>query len=76
MVEATDPVGPPVIRVSGGTVSTVNERVAGVVSGAPLTSSARTSKVCGPWFSATVVCGEVQLANAARRRGTRSPPRR
>ena len=39
------PVGPPVIVVSGATVSTVNERVAGEASGLPAASVARTENV-------------------------------
>ena len=39
------PLGPPVIVVSGATVSTVNVRVAGVASTLPAVSYARTEKV-------------------------------
>ena len=39
------PLGPPVIVVSGGTVSTVRPREAGVGSVLPAGSAARTSKV-------------------------------
>ncbi len=39
------PVGPPVIVVSGAAVSTVNARVAGVVSTLPVESVARTENV-------------------------------
>jgi hypothetical protein len=45
---ATVPVGPESIWVCGATVSTVNERAAGVVSVLPAASDARTSKVWGP----------------------------
>ncbi len=39
------PVGPPVIVVSGATVSTVNDRVAGDASVFPTASLARTENV-------------------------------
>ena len=58
------PDGPAVIEVSGGVVSTVKVRLAGVRSTFPAASSARTSKVCEPSVSATVVNGEVQAVNA------------
>jgi len=44
----TVPVGPPVMLVSGGPVSTVQLRVAGVASTLPVLSVARTWKVCVP----------------------------
>ena len=44
-VLATVPDGPPVIVVSGASVSTVQVRVAGVASVFPATSVARTLKV-------------------------------
>ena len=58
------PVGPPVIVVFGGAVSTVKSREAGVGSVLPAVSVARTSKVWAPSVSAAVVCGEVQVAKA------------
>ena len=42
------PCGPPVIDVSGPSVSTVHSRCAGVWSVLPAASVARTSKVCAP----------------------------
>ena len=45
VVAFVGPVGPPVIVVSGATVSTVNERVAGVASTLPAASGARTENV-------------------------------
>ena len=51
--------------VSGGTVSTVKDQVAGVGSRLPAPSMARTAKVCAPSASASVVNGVVQAANAA-----------
>ena len=44
-VPFVSPVGPPVIVVSGATVSTVNERVAGDASVLPAASVARTENV-------------------------------
>ena len=44
-VVVVGPVGPPVIVVSGAAVSTVNDRVAGVVSTLPAASVARTENV-------------------------------
>ncbi len=58
------PVGPAVIVVSGGVVSTLNARLAGVGSVLPAVSVARTSNVCAPSASAAVVNGVVQAANA------------
>ena len=55
----------PVIVVCGATVSTVNERTAGLGSVLPAASVARTSKVCGPSASGDVVCGEAQAAKGA-----------
>ena len=77
------PVGPLVIVVSGGVVSTgsvvstVKVRLAGVASVLPAASVARTSKVCEPSASAVVVNGVVHDAKDPRRPGTRtsSPPR-
>ena len=54
-----------VMVVSGGTVSTVKVRLAGVASTLPAPSMARTSKVCEPSDRAAVVKGVVQAANAA-----------
>ena len=48
LVEATVPVGPEPIVVSGATVSTVQVRVASVGSTLPAASVARTRKVCDP----------------------------
>jgi hypothetical protein len=59
------PVGPAVMVVCGATLSTVMLRIAGERSMLPAASLARTSNVCGPWLSDAVVCGVVQLANAA-----------
>src|SRR4029079_15503143 len=58
--------GPEAIVVSGAVVSIVNERDAGVFSGAPLALRARTSNVCAPGASATVgVKGDPQEAKVA-----------
>jgi hypothetical protein len=65
LVEATAPLGPVRIVVSGAIESTVIVRVAGVGSGAPVTLSARTANVCEPCESVGAVNGEVQAANAA-----------
>ena len=56
------PVGPVVIVVSGATVSTVNERVAGVASVLPAGSMARTENVYAPSASAVYACGDVHAA--------------
>ena len=56
------PVGPPSIAVCGATVSTVNDRVAGVASTLPAASAARTEKVYVPSASALYACGEVHVA--------------
>ena len=56
--------GPPVNVTSGGTVSTVQLRVAGDGSSCPAASVARTANVCGPWASARRLRGDVQAANA------------
>jgi len=48
-----------------GSRSTVNRRWAGVGSTTPAELTARTRKVCEPSPSGTVVCGELQGANAA-----------
>ena len=56
------PVGPPVIVVSGAVASTVNERVAGVASGVPRLSVARTESVYAPSASGPSTRGEVQAA--------------
>ena len=49
VVDATVPVGPESIVVSGATVSTVQVRVASVASVLPAASVARTRKVWAPW---------------------------
>ena len=49
------PMGPPAIVVSGGSVSTANARAAGVWSGFPAGSLARTASVWLPSASAGVV---------------------
>ena len=59
------PLGPAVIVVSGGVVSTVNERVAGEASTLPEASFARTANVCAPSGNYVVVSGDVQAAKAA-----------
>ena len=46
-------------------MSTVKARLAGVASVLPAASAARTSNVWAPLASAGVVCGEVQVTNAA-----------
>ena len=48
VVSLVAPLGPPVIVVSGATVSTVHVRVAGVASTLPTASRARTWNVCEP----------------------------
>jgi hypothetical protein len=65
MVWLVVPGGPEVIVVSGGVVSTVNERLAGDGSGFAAASIARTAKVCGPSVNALVVKGDVHDLNAA-----------
>ena len=52
------PEGPPSSVVSGAAVSTVNVREAGVESGLPSASVARTEKVCSPSVSEAVVTGD------------------
>jgi hypothetical protein len=47
-LDATVPLGPAVIEVSGAVVSTVQVRVAGVGSMLPAPFLARVVKVCGP----------------------------
>ena len=59
------PEGPAVIVVSGGVVSTVNDRLAGDASVLPAASVARTSNVCAPSARAAVVNADQQDANAA-----------
>ena len=46
---ATTPLGPDVMEVSGGWMSTVQERTESDSSTLPWASMARTSRVCGPW---------------------------
>ena len=55
------PVGPPVINVSGGPVSTVNALVAGVGSGVP-PLMARTENVYAPLAVVVYPCGDVHAA--------------
>ena len=55
-----------VIDVSGATVSTVNVRVAGVMSTLPAASVARTENVCSPSAKVPVAYGDVHGANGAR----------
>jgi hypothetical protein len=56
------PLGPELMVVSGGVVSTVIERVAGVGSMFPAASTARTANACGPSASTAVVNGEEHVA--------------
>ena len=56
------PVGPPVMVVSGATVSTVNVRVAGEASTLLAPSVARTENVYVPLASVPSARGDVQLA--------------
>src|SRR5262249_54442877 len=49
----------------GMIVSTVKVCEAGEGSVLPAASVARTSKVCEPWPSGAVVCGDTQVANCA-----------
>ena len=58
------PLGPAVIVVAGGVVSTRMVRLA-VFPRLPAVSVARTSKVCVPWLRGGVVCAEVQVAKGA-----------
>ena len=55
VVSVVRPLGPESIVVFGGVVSTVKLRLAGVGSGLPAASTARTSKVWAPSASAAVV---------------------
>jgi hypothetical protein len=64
VVSFVGPLGPDPIVVSGGVVSTVNGRLAGVASAFPAASLARTSKVYPPSARAAVVWGDVQDSNA------------
>ena len=57
------PLGPPVIVVLGGVVSTVKEREAGVGSVCPARSIACTANECWPSGSEFSVSGEVHPAN-------------
>src|SRR3954454_2942641 len=50
--------------VCGAIVSTVNDRVAGVASGDPWGSTARTANVCRPSASALSVSGDAQEPRA------------
>src|SRR5688572_8604208 len=60
------PAGPVTMDVSGGRVSIVKARVAGLASRLPATSMARASKAWGPSPSGSAgVCGDVQAANDA-----------
>jgi hypothetical protein len=56
------PVGPESLVVSGAAVSTVNERVAGLGSGVPVGSVARTENVYEPSASGPYAFGDVQAA--------------
>ena len=62
--EPTVPSGPPVIEVSGTTVSTDHVRDAGVPSTLPTASNARTENVCAPSPSPEYDFGEAQLVHA------------
>ena len=62
--EATGPVGPPPMVVSGAIVSTVHARVAGVWSTFPAPSTARTPNVCAPSASPVYDFGESQAVQA------------
>ena len=63
-VSVVGPSGPEITAgAGGGVVSTTNERDAGVASGLPRRSVARTSRVCSPSASAGVVNGELHAAN-------------
>ena len=57
--------GPAVITVSGVDVSSTQVRRAGVASGLPALSTARTRTSCGPGTSATYICGEEQGVKVA-----------
>ncbi len=61
-----NPVGPPVIVVSGALLSSVNVLLAGEASRFPTASTARTSNTCGPSLSGVVVWGELH--------GSKNPP--
>ena len=50
-----------VMVVSGRVMSTINVRLAGVISVLPTISIARTSNVCEPLLSPVYIFGEVQL---------------
>ena len=63
VLSLVNPVGPPVIVVSGTTESTVNVRLAGVGSMLPAVSMARSSKVCSPSVRTTSSTGETHAAN-------------
>ena len=69
------PVGPAVIVVSGGVVSTVKVRVAGVASVLPAGSVARTSKVCEPSSRAASCTARCRARTSRRRPGTRTSSR-
>ncbi len=56
--------GPEVMVVSGATVSTLNDRPAGVASTLPAASRARTWKVCAPFARAASGVPLVQAAKA------------
>jgi hypothetical protein len=56
------PLGPPVIVVSGASVSTVKVRVAAVPSTLPAASIARTENVYEPSIEAVSVCGDEHCA--------------
>ena len=56
------PVGPVLIVVSGGPVSTVKLRVAGVRSGLPAGNEERTENVYAPLTVVVYACGDVHAA--------------
>ena len=64
VVDATVPLGPVEMVVSGAVVSTVHARDAGVPSTLPCASSARTRRVCEPSASELYDAGEVQAPQA------------
>ena len=64
VLSSVAPEGPPVIVVCGASVSTTKLLLAGVGSGSPTASSARTSKVCAPFAREDVVYGVTQPVNA------------
>src|SRR5262249_40397788 len=57
--------GPVVIAISGATVSTVHDAVAGDGSSCPAASVARTANVCGPCARPVSAAGEVHAVSGA-----------